>query len=526
MPTPERAADPFPNRSRRIAVVLTMLSLGGIPTIGSGQAVPIGGDFEVSQSTTLCVVRTDVAAAPDGRFVVTWTTTGADRVMRRRFDSSGAPLESEQLFSSFPAGDPSVGMAASGDFVIAWESETAGLIQPLVQRFDSSGSPVGPPFSPGSPGAENTATRVAVADEGSFVLSWRSATMSGNGIGARRFASDGTTLGLEIEVSPTTSGVSANPELAVDPAGEHFIVTWESAGAGKDVSARRFSSDGSPLSSTFTVNTYTTGDQSEPRVSTAADGSFAVTWTGAADGNAFAARLARFDSSGAPIGESGLGLQIADRLSSSPLLSNDGGSIFAVWTDRVWVNEVPFLELHALANELGDLTVPNAERDRFGPRIAMDDRERAVVVWLEDLDRDSCNTVRGARYQVYRTIGDLPVQARVTSLQPGAAWKHYVVFPEGPSRLHVTLDGLSGDADLYTRFGDFASSTDYSCRPYKGGSLSERCTADTDGPPLLIGVNGFQTNGVDFTLTVTETPFLFRDGFETGDTSAWSTSPP
>lgn len=117
----ERTEAPVPRRTRSPApaVALGTFLTVWIPAVSNGQAVPIGGDFEISQATTRCATRADVALAPDGKFVVTWTTTGADRVMTRRYDTNGSPLENEQSLTSSPAGDPSVGIAANGDFVIA-----------------------------------------------------------------------------------------------------------------------------------------------------------------------------------------------------------------------------------------------------------------------------------------------------------------------------------------------------------------------------------------------------------------------
>jgi len=50
-----------------------------------------------------------------------------------------------------------------------------------------------------------------------------------------------------------------------------------------------------------------------------------------------------------------------------------------------------------------------------------------------------------------------------------------VFVPAGRSRLTVTINGGSGDADLYTRFGQNPTTTAYDCRPFRDGN-SEVCT--------------------------------------------------
>lgn len=52
-------------------------------------------------------------------------------------------------------------------------------------------------------------------------------------------------------------------------------------------------------------------------------------------------------------------------------------------------------------------------------------------------------------------------------------WK--IDVPANQSSLTITINGGSGDADLYVRFGDKPTTSTYACRPYKNGN-SETCT--------------------------------------------------
>src|SRR5438874_670472 len=78
-------------------------------------------------------VAASIAAAPDGRFIVTYTHVddhgNADGVFARLFAADGSPTTDEfrvdQQSGSFPA-NSSVAVDAAGDFVVAWEQITAG----------------------------------------------------------------------------------------------------------------------------------------------------------------------------------------------------------------------------------------------------------------------------------------------------------------------------------------------------------------------------------------------------------------
>ncbi|WP_206485340.1 S8 family serine peptidase [Thalassotalea sp. G2M2-11] len=73
-------------------------------------------------------------------------------------------------------------------------------------------------------------------------------------------------------------------------------------------------------------------------------------------------------------------------------------------------------------------------------------------------------------------------------------WKYYTIdIPAGMSTLDFTISGGTGDADLYIKRGQQPTSSNYDCRPYKGGN-EETCsftnpTADT----WHIGIYGYSS---------------------------------
>ena len=134
----------------------------------------------------------------------------------------------------------------------------------------------------------------AVASDGlgNFVVAWQSGyygiSQDGNGAGvfARRFDNTGVPAGPEFQVNTYTTGQQLAPAVSSDPLG-NFVVVWQSGtyGTGQDgsqagVFGRLFDASGAPLGGEFQANTYTTGQQGGPSV--ASDGDATSSSPGAA----------------------------------------------------------------------------------------------------------------------------------------------------------------------------------------------------------------------------------------------------
>jgi len=82
-------------------------------------------------------------------------------------------------------------------------------------------------------------------------------------------------------VNDFTTGHQRYPSVAADS--DKFVVTWQSEGqdgSGYGIYARRFKlGDGSPIGAMFQVNTFTTGSQVHPSVSSNLWMNCGITWT-------------------------------------------------------------------------------------------------------------------------------------------------------------------------------------------------------------------------------------------------------
>jgi hypothetical protein len=96
----------------------------------------------------------------------------------------------------------------------------------------------------------------------------------------RAASAQGDPLGPEFRVNTYTTDAQYRPSVAADPSG-NFVVAWMSSlqdGSNYGVFGQRYASSGAPLGSEFRVNTYTTGIQSGPAVTSDASGNFVVVW--------------------------------------------------------------------------------------------------------------------------------------------------------------------------------------------------------------------------------------------------------
>jgi hypothetical protein len=213
---------------------------GGGPSNIVGQryassGVPLGTEFLVNTSTTSPVRRPAVASAPSGIFVVVWESFDGSSigVAGQRYASSGAPLGTEFQVNTYTTDGqyrPAVSSDASGGFVVVWESLDGYFLGISGQRFAAAGAPAGPEFRVNTyTTIDQTAPSVAADASGNFVVAWESNYQDGSarGIYAQRYDSSGVRSGPEFRVNTFTPNNQFVPAVAADASG-NFLVVWES----------------------------------------------------------------------------------------------------------------------------------------------------------------------------------------------------------------------------------------------------------------------------------------------------------
>ena len=192
--------------------------------------------------------------------------------------------------------DPAVDQNADGDYVVVW-SGYGNVYEPdpgiFGQRYDSDGNKVGSEFHINTETmGDQTQPDVAIADDDSFVVVWRSEDKAVNpsqfGIYAQMYDKDGVATGSELRIDGNgTSGeyILMEPAVSINNTGE-FVVTWIDdtwEASTKDIYANRFNApgytnEGQAIDSEFQVNTYLNGEYYNPDVVLADDGSFVIAW--------------------------------------------------------------------------------------------------------------------------------------------------------------------------------------------------------------------------------------------------------
>src|SRR4051812_38052299 len=157
----------------QLAAVSLLLGLAAFPAMAA--APPAAGpNFQVNQIAQGSQFKPDVAQDTAGSFVVVWTDQSPapsnSLIKARLFTASGAPKSDEIVVALAGSSPPRVAMTPLGEFVVVWEF----LHHIYLRRFDPRGQ---------TPA---------------------------------------------IAFDPVPNGISRNPDVAMDPAGNAYVVWADS----------------------------------------------------------------------------------------------------------------------------------------------------------------------------------------------------------------------------------------------------------------------------------------------------------
>ena len=231
-----------------LLVMFGLLTLVAPPT--ALPQTPVGSEFLVNSYTTGSQFGPSVAVDQHGAVVVVWQSFGDNEdtsgrsVQGQRFDPLGSSIGTQFLVNSYTTGDqrdPSVAVDQDGDFVVVWQSDgsdngdtSSSSVQ--GQRFDPLGNPIGTQFLVNSyTTGDQRGPSVAVDQDGDFVVVWQSLySDSGDpflSIQGQRFDSLSSSIGTQFQVNSYTTGGQRYSSVAVDQDGD-FVVVWQSYGSG------------------------------------------------------------------------------------------------------------------------------------------------------------------------------------------------------------------------------------------------------------------------------------------------------
>lgn len=444
----------------------SLLLLAWIAMPGFAQStVPDGAQFQVNTYTTS--TQDGVAVAVDGAGFATvfWHSFGAD---------NGGPSDS-------------------------WSVQG--------QRYAPDGAPLGDQFlvSP-LPSISQKRPAVATNEAGDLVVVWDSyfndfGDFSDKSIQSHRYDSNGAPLGSQFQANTHINRAQINPDVALDQDG-NFVVVWQSGGFDElgsgelgapdtSIQGQRFASDGMPLGEQFLVNTYTTNDQEKPKLAMSPQGDFVVVWesdgSDNGDTSSFSLQGQLFAPNGVPIGDQFLvNTYTTDDQKRPAVAMAPSGDFVVVW--------------QSFGSDNGDTSYWSIQGQRFASNgtkagsqflvntyttywqssaaISMDADGDFIVVWRSEESDDADTSDSSIQAQRFASNGNrigeqFLVNTYTTSFQRGPA--------------------LATHAN-----GDFVVLWD---------------SEGADNDSSFKSIQGQRFHVFD--------PF-FADGFETGDTSAWS----
>jgi hypothetical protein len=292
----------------------------------AGAAAALGVEFQVNSFTMGYQSGSSLAVAPNGSFVVVWSSGYQDgspsSVFAQRFNSAGARVGVEFKINSYTTGGqtgPRIAMDDDGDFVVAWEGYGKVGEYPAgggigVKRFSAAGVAQAQEFRANSyTQTVPLSAALAMDADGDFVVVWAQGQFASAvhfGLFGRLFTSTGTASGAEFQVTAFTTGSPWRPAVARESNGD-FLVTWDSPleggggglGGNFGILGQRFTSAGAKLGAEFLVNSYISGRQEASAIDMDDAGAFVVVWTSQMqDGSGAGVFGQRFDSDGVKLG--------------------------------------------------------------------------------------------------------------------------------------------------------------------------------------------------------------------------------
>lgn len=561
---------PWPYSLWALATLFAAIPIFAQPSI-------IGNEFQVNTYTTSWQIDTEVAAAADGDFIVVWHSDGSpgtdigEAILAQRYDSAGMKRGDEFQVNTYTTAaqrHPAVAAQINGDFVVVWES-FAGTGDPNQsiqgQVYNSNGLPLGGQFQ------VNTYTTnaqlfpsVSMAALGNFVVTWTSQGGTGNdfsltSVQAQLFNSLGGMIGSQFQVNTYTDSYQSQPSAAMNADGE-FVIAWMSFGSsGNDsadysVQAQRYASDGSPKGGEFQVNTYTTASQFFPDVAIALDGDFVVAWNSEGsngdDNEARSIQAQLFSSDGSTMGGE---FQVNSYTTSNqeyPTVAMDADGNFTVAWESIGSNgsdgdlSIQSQNYHSDGSPNGNQLQVNTTTGsaQVSSATAMDFDGDVVVVWESFTSAGTDSNNKSIQAQLYGCVDDLIDTLADPFIEDDDTC-------EDARFLFVNLAYYHGHCDEDWATFDLQAGQHYRFETTRLGggadtviTLYDGCgaeiTTDDDGglglasridfTPTTTGTYTLQmrqfgddyVNGEEFVLVFGEGIFL--DGFESGDTSAWS----
>jgi len=260
----------------------------------------VGGEFVVNTYTTGSQISPSVSMNDNGSFVVVWSgvgTGGYSGIWARQYSSKGVATTDQIRITQISTASqvtPSVAMDASGGFVVTWVKSASAQSHIYARYYNSYGTAVTNEFKVNTTNTANAKVDVSIAaGTGKYVIVWQSCSTKGTDldIHARLYnaASNKAATG-ELTINTYMANMQIDPAVAMADNGS-FVVTWSSYGqdgSGYGIYARRYNAAGAAVSGEFLVNRTTDSTQWQSEIACDSSGNFTIAWAAYGLDNALA----------------------------------------------------------------------------------------------------------------------------------------------------------------------------------------------------------------------------------------------
>jgi hypothetical protein len=354
----------------------------------------------------------------------------------REVAAQGDPLGPEFRVNTYTTNNQSssaVATASSGDFLVVWTSDgqDGSNFGVFGQRYSASGVPVGAEFRVNTYTTSYQAAASADVDSsGNFIVVWESNLQDGStwGVFGQRYAAPGAPLGPEFRVNSFTTGTQVVPRVSSDAAGSFVVVWWSYGqdGSGFGVFGQRYASSGTPIGPEFRINTFTTADQDNASVAGDASGNFVVVWASAgqdrSDHGIFGQRYA---AGGTPLGpEFRVNTHTTDSQTAPSVAVDASGGFVVTWQSYIQDGSnfgIYGQRYSSLGVPLGSEFPVNSYTTNYQemPAVAADPSGNFVIVWSSLGQDGSGHGIFGKRYTSSGVplTGDFRVNTFTTDVQ-------------------------------------------------------------------------------------------------------------
>ena len=361
---------------------------------------PLDGDFDGLPGGVYELTFTILPAQTQSEFGVNSTVTGTQRT-----------------FGETPQ---SVAVDADGDFIVVWASygqngAPASRANIYMQRFSRDGSLLGGETRVFATNTHQVFGAVAVDADGDYIVTWTEYGRDGDSptqsnVYARRFRSDGAPLSTAFLVNEQTSASQKWSSVAVDVDGD-FVITWSSYGqdgSGYGVYARRYNAAGVVQGGEFQVNESSLGNQRFSQVAMDHEGNFVITWThdlSPTDSNIHARRFA---ADGTPLsGEFVVNSFLPGQQSNSTIGMDLEGNFVIAWQSHMqdgsgWGIYARLFDLTGTALDDEFQVSVSALGDQAFPSVGMSHTGSFVVTWSgrgTELGNDDTQGIFARRFE-------------------------------------------------------------------------------------------------------------------------------